>query len=121
MKEKSQNTTSKIWDRVGSGCTAGALAGGFHGRADSQLYAALPGGCGEGFCGGFRAFNGKCKGNAFGGGSGTGLRYCRGISHGGLIMERFEKLYKAFYPLIVLTQTIPTVAIAAPFGAVVWI
>lgn len=29
-----------------------------------------------------------------------------------VIMERFEKLYKAFYPLIVLTQTIPTVAIA---------
>ncbi len=29
-----------------------------------------------------------------------------------VLMDRFEKLYKAFYPLIVLTQTIPTVAIA---------
>ena len=38
-----------------------------------------------------------------------------GISVGFLmavIMERFDKVYKAFYPLIVLTQTIPTVAIA---------
>ncbi|MBQ8306836.1 MAG: ABC transporter permease [Blautia sp.] len=29
-----------------------------------------------------------------------------------MMMDRFEPLYKAFYPLIVLTQTIPTVAIA---------
>ena len=29
-----------------------------------------------------------------------------------VLMDRFEPLYKAFYPLIVLTQTIPTVAIA---------
>lgn len=29
-----------------------------------------------------------------------------------VIMERFSKIYQAFYPLIVLTQTIPTVAIA---------
>ena len=29
-----------------------------------------------------------------------------------VIMDRFDKLYQAFYPLIVLTQTIPTVAIA---------
>lgn len=29
-----------------------------------------------------------------------------------VIMDRFERLYQAFYPLIVLTQTIPTVAIA---------
>ncbi|CUX30813.1 ABC transporter permease [Clostridium sp. C105KSO13] len=29
-----------------------------------------------------------------------------------MLMDRFEKLYQAFYPLIVLTQTIPTVAIA---------
>ena len=27
-------------------------------------------------------------------------------------MDQFEPLYKAFYPLIVLTQTVPTVAIA---------
>ena len=27
-------------------------------------------------------------------------------------MDHFDKLYKAFYPLIVLTQTVPTVAIA---------
>ena len=29
-----------------------------------------------------------------------------------VLMDHFESLYKAFYPLIVLTQTIPTVAIA---------
>ncbi len=29
-----------------------------------------------------------------------------------VLMDRFDGLYKAFYPLIVLTQTIPTVAIA---------
>ncbi len=38
-----------------------------------------------------------------------------GISLGffsAVLMDRFEGLYKAFYPLIVLSQTIPTVAIA---------
>lgn len=29
-----------------------------------------------------------------------------------VVMDRFDRLYKAFYPLIVITQTIPTVAIA---------
>lgn len=29
-----------------------------------------------------------------------------------VLMDRFEKLYQAFYPLIILTQTVPTVAIA---------
>jgi ABC-type nitrate/sulfonate/bicarbonate transport system permease component len=29
-----------------------------------------------------------------------------------VFMDHFDKLYKAFYPLIVLTQTIPTIAIA---------
>lgn len=29
-----------------------------------------------------------------------------------VVMDRFEILYRAFYPLVVLTQTIPTVAIA---------
>ena len=29
-----------------------------------------------------------------------------------VLMDRFDKLYKAFYPLIVFTQTVPTVAIA---------
>lgn len=29
-----------------------------------------------------------------------------------VLMDRFEVLYKAFYPLVVLTQTIPTVAVA---------
>lgn len=38
-----------------------------------------------------------------------------GVSFGfvmAVFMDRFEALYKAFYPLVVLTQTIPTVAIA---------
>jgi len=29
-----------------------------------------------------------------------------------VLMDRFEKAYQAFYPLVVLTQTVPTVAIA---------
>lgn len=29
-----------------------------------------------------------------------------------VLMDHFDKMYKAFYPLIVLTQTVPTVAIA---------
>ena len=29
-----------------------------------------------------------------------------------VLMDRFEKLYQAFYPLVVISQTIPTVAIA---------
>lgn len=29
-----------------------------------------------------------------------------------VIMDRFDRLYQAFYPLVVLTQTVPTVAIA---------
>ena len=29
-----------------------------------------------------------------------------------VLMDRFERLYKAVYPLVVLTQTVPTVAIA---------
>ena len=29
-----------------------------------------------------------------------------------VLMDRFERVYQAFYPLVVLTQTIPTVAIA---------
>lgn len=29
-----------------------------------------------------------------------------------VLMDRFEKVYQAFYPLLVLTQTVPTVAIA---------
>ena len=29
-----------------------------------------------------------------------------------VLMDRFDGLYKAFYPLIILTQTVPTVAIA---------
>ena len=38
-----------------------------------------------------------------------------GVSFGfvmAVLMDRFEVLYKAFYPLVVLTQTIPTVAVA---------
>ncbi len=29
-----------------------------------------------------------------------------------VLMDRFDRLYQAFYPLIVLTQTVPAVAIA---------
>ena len=40
---------------------------------------------------------------------------CFGILLGfvmAVFMDQFEPLYKAFYPLVVLSQTIPTVAIA---------
>ena len=29
-----------------------------------------------------------------------------------VLMDQFEKLYQAFYPIVILTQTVPTVAIA---------
>ena len=41
-------------------------------------------------------------------------RFC-GVAFGfvmAVLMDRYDKLYKAFYPLIVITQTVPTVAIA---------
>lgn len=45
----------------------------------------------------------------------AGLGLIAGVALGfiaALAMERFDLLYRAFYPLVVLTQTIPTVAIA---------
>ena len=45
----------------------------------------------------------------------AGIGLAAGIALGALAavaMDRFELLYRAFYPLVVLTQTIPTVAIA---------
>ena len=38
---------------------------------------------------------------------GTGLAFVFAV-----LMDRFEFLYKAFYPILVITQTIPTIAIA---------
>ncbi len=38
---------------------------------------------------------------------GTGLAFVFSV-----LMDRFEFLYKAFYPILVITQTIPTIAIA---------
>ena len=38
---------------------------------------------------------------------GTGLAFVFAI-----LMDRFDFLYKAFYPILVITQTIPTIAIA---------
>lgn len=111
LKEKSQNTTSKIW-------TVSALA------ALLVLWQAVsmaglipnfmlpsPVDVGKAFCGGFRALMENAKVTLLE----AALGLACGIAVGFLmavIMERFEKLYKAFYPLIVLTQTIPTVAIA---------
>lgn len=43
----------------------------------------------------------------FGLGIGVAVAFCFA-----LLMDRFSFLYKAFYPLLVITQTIPTVAIA---------
>ena len=45
----------------------------------------------------------------------AGLGLGAGVALGfvvALAMDRFELLYRAFYPIVVLTQTIPTVAIA---------
>ena len=45
----------------------------------------------------------------------AGIGLAAGIALGAaaaVTMDRFEVLYRAFYPLVVLTQTIPTVAIA---------
>ena len=111
MKEKSQNTTSKIW-------TVSALA------ALLVLWQAVsmaglipnfmlpsPVDVGKAFVGDFGLLMENAKVTLLE----AALGLACGIAVGFLmavIMERFEKLYKAFYPLIVLTQTIPTVAIA---------
>ena len=45
----------------------------------------------------------------------AGLGLAAGVALGfiaALAMDRFDLLYRAFYPIVVLTQTIPTVAIA---------
>ncbi|MDO4437251.1 MAG: ABC transporter permease [Coriobacteriaceae bacterium] len=45
----------------------------------------------------------------------AGLGLGAGVALGfiaAVLMDRFELLYRAFYPIVVLTQTIPTVAIA---------
>lgn len=45
----------------------------------------------------------------------AGLGLALGIAAGfgaAVLMDRFDKAYKAFYPIIVLTQTVPAVAIA---------
>ena len=45
----------------------------------------------------------------------AGLGLVLGIATGfgaAVLMDRFDKAYKAFYPIIVLTQTVPAVAIA---------
>ena len=45
----------------------------------------------------------------------AGLGLAAGVALGfvaAVCMDRFEVLYRAFYPLVVLTQTVPTVAIA---------
>lgn len=111
MKEKSQNTTSKIW-------TVSALA------VLLVLWQAVsmaglipnfmlpsPVDVGKAFVGDFGLLMENAKVTLLE----AALGLACGIAVGFLmavIMERFEKLYKAFYPLIVLTQTIPTVAIA---------
>ena len=38
---------------------------------------------------------------------GTGLGFVFSV-----LMDRFEFLYKAFYPILIITQTIPTIALA---------
>lgn len=45
----------------------------------------------------------------------AGLGLAAGVALGlaaALVMDRFDVLYRAFYPIVVLTQTVPTVAIA---------
>ena len=37
-----------------------------------------------------------------------------------VLMDTFDLLYKAFHPLLIITQTIPSVAIA-PTGTMVWL
>ena len=107
MKEKSQNTTSKIW-------TVSALA------VLLVLWQAVsmaglipnfmlpsPVDVGKAFVGDFGLLMENAKVTLLE----AALGLACGIAVGFLmavIMERFEKLYKAFYPLIVLTQTIPT-------------
>lgn len=111
MKKKSQNITSKIWS-----CSAVALilavwqAVSALGIVDSFMLPA-PLQVGKAFVSEFPALmkhSVVTLSEAFLGlGTGIVLGFFMAV-----LMDRFEPLYKACYPLIVLTQAVPTVAIA---------
>ena len=87
------------------------MAGSVRRGIGSGLYAPVSGGGRTGVYQRISTFNGKCEGDACG--SFPGL-LC-GVALGfvmAVVMDRFDRLYQAFYPLIVVTQTIPTVAVA---------
>lgn len=111
MKRKLQNTTSKIWTITALALiliiwqmvSMAGLVPGYMLPAPTQVIKA--------FISEFPALMENSKVTLIE--AAVGL-LC-GVAFGfimAVLMDRFEKLYQAFYPLVVISQTIPTVAIA---------
>lgn len=111
MKRKLQNTTSKIWTVTALALiliiwqivSMAGLVPGYMLPAPTQVIKA--------FISEFPALMENSKVTLIE--AAVGL-FC-GVAFGfimAVLMDRFEKLYQAFYPLVVISQTIPTVAIA---------
>ena len=111
MKRKLQNTTSKIWTITALALiliiwqivSVAGLVPGYMLPAPTQVIKA--------FISEFPALMENSKVTLLE--AAVGL-LC-GVAFGfimAVLMDRFEKLYQAFYPLVVISQTIPTVAIA---------
>lgn len=111
MKRKLQNTTSKIWTIaalafiliIWQAVSVAGLVPGYMLPAPTQVVKA--------FISEFPALMENAKVTLIE--AAVGL-LC-GVAFGfimAVLMDHFEKLYQAFYPLVVISQTIPTVAIA---------
>lgn len=80
-------------------------------RNRAVIFAAVPGRSSASFCERFSTFDGTCKSDIVGRFLGLALGVIIGFAVAAL-MDRFQGFYKAFYPIMVITQTIPTIAIA---------
>lgn len=111
MKRKSQNTTSKIWPALAI-CVLLAIWQFVSGTGIVEKYL-LPSPLDviKAFISEFSILMENAKVTLLEAFVGLGIGILVGFVMA-VIMDRFDRLYQAFYPLIVLTQTIPTVAIA---------
>jgi len=111
LKRKSQNTTSKIWPALAI-CVLLAIWQFVSGTGIVEKYL-LPSPLDviKAFISEFSILMENAKVTLLEAFVGLGIGILVGFVMA-VIMDRFDRLYQAFYPLIVLTQTIPTVAIA---------
>lgn len=111
MKRKLQNTTSKIWScsallvilAVWQAVTALGLVEGFMLPSPARVVSA--------FIQEFPVLMDNARITLTEASFGLSLGVATGFVIA-VLMDRFDRLYQAFYPLIVLTQTVPAVAIA---------